>query len=382
MTSALSGALNPEFDRLRGAAIAMVVFHHWSFLFPSLSHSWRLSWTGVDLFFVLSGYLVTLSYLAAEERARGEPKTDASGMKMILRFWKRRLLRVGPAAVATALVTIVLSYTFNFSSVFGAPGDRWRELLALVGLVYNYAHLAGMEGKLFQFWSLAVEEHFYLLLPLAFALLKTARARLLFALSIVVLTWAVARPLVNPALLIANNDALYLRYASHLRFDALAAGACLGLIQSRHGLETLSRDWGKKDRLIALCSTFVLAAILMTLPGLHTPFSHGVGFIAYWAISGALVVLAAQRKDVVFGVPILAPALEFLGRRSYSIYLWHIPVQLTWMEIDARIGTGWKDSIGSSVATGIALVATTFLVSELSFRVFELSFMKTRRVAA
>jgi peptidoglycan/LPS O-acetylase OafA/YrhL len=296
-------------DVLRGLAIALVLFRHIpvkptsdetlsSFLF-------NIGWTGVDLFFVLSGFLI--SRLLFRE-------IQTSGTCTFVRFWIRRSFKIWPSYFILFLPWSVLVTGLRAQhSVAPEPGQ-----LSNLVFLQNYfpEHVRWPHS-----WSLAVEEHFYLAFPLMLLVLVRARALHRFPLlvtcvctTLFILRWT----LVSPEL-----DWTDFYYSTHLRADSLLFGTLLGYGQTFHNalFERIGR-WKA-----ACIST---AAATLGLAGLYplgeTAFSYTALFTLLYISYGAVVTTAAT---VGISRTIPARALAWLGTYSYTIYIAHAVVGAT-----------------------------------------------------
>ena len=161
----------PQLDALRGIAILVVMFHNEGGVFPSLqlSRVFASGWMGVDLFFVLSGFLITGILL------------DAKGSAGFFRnFYARRCLRIWPLYYAVVLfmfVGVPLLRPGLTSMIFERSSPWWAYPLYLQNFLIP--HSSGAIGPLGVTWSLAIEEQFYLIWPLVVRYLSTARLRVL-----------------------------------------------------------------------------------------------------------------------------------------------------------------------------------------------------------
>ena len=294
---------NQGLDVLRGVAILMVMVNHLEpnivpgFLAPSGAagflywHIKGFGTTGVDLFFVLSGFLI--SGLLFKELARTQ-RIDFP------RFWLRRAFKIIPSYLLLLLVLHLCGTT--------AWAERpWTHLLFLHNYLDNSTN-----GPT---WSLAVEEHFYLLLPLVLLILGTAtlsRPVLFRILLVAFILGITAGRCVHQATGTSNNDFML----SHFRMDSLAMG-----VLARHLLHTSawptraiqSRPW-----VATACALGLLAPALL-LSRMHPlMFCVGYGFLALGY--GVLVLLSAQRPPSANQAIM---AVSMIGRWSYNIYLWH-----------------------------------------------------------
>jgi len=280
-------------DALRGAAILLVLGRHYHF---------DPGWVGVDLFFVLSGFLVS-GLLFREYQRLGRVRVG--------RFLARRGFKIYPAFYAFMLVTaIYMRHT-------PTPPVVWvAECLFLQGyLPHIWSHT----------WSLAVEEHFYLLLALGLALIvRRGRgagnpfAVVVPATAIVALAELAARILTvsrHPGDLVADL------YPTHLRLDSLLFGVLLSYWYHFDG-ERLRRIVTSHRWIIA--ATSVAAVVLVMAMDVTSSFTLTVGLtLLYLGFGGALLLALMTPMHAAWR------PLAWIGTYSYAIYLWHVAI-LRW----------------------------------------------------
>jgi peptidoglycan/LPS O-acetylase OafA/YrhL len=313
----------PTVDGLRGVAILLVLCYHAPFLFRDLPEfvdqqtPWAMlgvfgrmslgGWIGVDLFFVISGFLITSILI----RLR-----DGGGSSWV--FWGRRGLRILPLAMLYLLVLFVLT-------LFGDPlkllphFEGWAWYALYLGNIhiamYGWQPLAMMI-----LWSLAIEEQFYLVWPLLVRMCSTRQ----------LLWWSGGLMLVAPlvrafTLSAADYPATYV--FTLCRLDALAAGAVVAVLFG-------SRTW--PDAAAGLCKRLAPLASVLIVITLLVPFSPSLPQTRPWlfsifgyswlAISFAVVLGASLGALGPIRAALTSPLLMFLGRRCYGLYLWHVLV--------------------------------------------------------
>jgi peptidoglycan/LPS O-acetylase OafA/YrhL len=308
-TRELGLGYRPALDGLRAVAITLVLLGHIAFfLVPSANGEFfRSGFLGVDLFFVLSGFLITTLLLQRHGR---EPHP-------IARFYARRALRLMPALIA--LLTVNLIVAAFFSSSFA---DALRSYGVSLTYTTNWAELhdVAISKYILHFWSLAVEGQFYLVWPLVlFGLLRLGlgRREIIAVLVGVVLGVALWR-----AIHWWNGEQwlrLYLR--TDLRADSLLVGAILALLPYDQLVRRVPA-WAR-----SVVGFVALAWIVAAAQGLKqwSDFLYLGGFTLIAFVAAAAIAMALQPGSAYYNVLATAP-MVFLGRISYSLYLWHFPV--------------------------------------------------------
>ncbi|HEU5408238.1 MAG TPA: acyltransferase, partial [Nitrospira sp.] len=273
----------PQLDILRAIAVLMVIgFHyHYDWLLD------RTGWAGVDLFFVLSGFLISGVLFIDEKR---------TGTISLKRFYYRRSLKIYPAYFFFLLLTAIC-----FPQV--------RSVLGLQDIFFLQSYF---KPAWIHTWSLAVEEHFYFLLPPLLLLLISRRklglipfislALLALCLTLRILAWAV-RPTLE-----------HVAYPSHLRMDSLFAGVALGYLFHYRG-EIFHRFRGPKTLALGLCALLPIVAL-----------PRETGFNLTCGLTFATVGFAALLAWSVNHPALRFRPVEQIGQYSYSIYLWHYVV--------------------------------------------------------
>lgn len=279
----------PALDGIRAVAILLVIGYHYFALPPGGE-------VGVDLFFVLSGFLITA--LLLEERA-------SRGMVSLRSFYVRRARRLFPALgvmVAVFLTVATVRGEHRVASAAAAVSYVGNILLAYgIAPVINHSPMVPL-------WSLAEEEQFYMLWPCALLLLLRSRRVLIWlCLFIVVLL------LYRAGLDTAGHSYTRLYYGPDTHASGLLVGCLLALWRVRFGLNVGER--GAKAAVVLVAASAVI--------GWHVPGWAAWGQPMLELGSALLVVAALSQTELARGLS--SPWLVWIGKRSYSLYLWHVP---------------------------------------------------------
>jgi peptidoglycan/LPS O-acetylase OafA/YrhL len=325
----------PALDGLRGLAVLGVLAYH-------LGFGWaKGGFLGVSLFFTLSGFLITNLLLA---------KPSLTG------FWGRRARRLLPAAFAGILLAIVVvAVAGTTDQVARLPGDvagaslyaaNWRFIIG------HNAYAAGFQAPspLLHYWSLAIEEQAYLVLPLVVCLLVTRRR-----LKVAVATLMAA----SAASTLVLHDVNRIYYGTDTRGFELLAGVLLAAVVGFPSSPRLPRWLGPA----ALAGT--LALWVTTSESAHWLYRGGL-----WAVSGlsCLLILSALRPGRL-GQALSARPLVAVGLRSYGIYVYHWPLLL----LLTPQTTGLH-----GILLDVVRVAATAAVAQVSYRWLELPIRQRR----
>ncbi|MFM7224142.1 MAG: acyltransferase family protein, partial [Actinomycetota bacterium] len=337
----------PYLDGLRTVAVALVVAFH------SGLGRFDGGYIGVDIFFVLSGFLVTRLLLAD---VRNGGRID------LLRFYARRFRRLLPAAALTLIVTaVVFTALANRLDVTETAGSFRAAFLYVAnwhfireGTGYFAADLD--RNPVLHFWSLAVEEQFYLLWPLALTGLLAATRRIggrrrLRTLAVIVATAAFASAVW--AVMLRTRDPLRSYYGTDARAYQLLAGACLALTPAAIRAVRRHQTLGRITAAISLAATVAVATNLVDLG----PVPRG---ILTTLLTVALITSLEATDRGVTRNALSRPTMVELGRISYGIYLWHWPV--IWVITNEFEPTPIQTFVITSlVATGLAAASNLLL---------------------
>lgn len=339
----------PALDGLRGVAVLGVLLFHVNWL--------KGGYLGVDLFFVLSGFLIT-SLLLVEWQAT---QHIALG-----HFWIRRARRLLPALFA--LLPMVSLYALIFADSTELSRIRGDGLATLLYVANWRAIFGGSDywalfvapSPLEHTWSLAIEEQFYVLWPLlvAFTLKVTrGKASVLFGICVVLAVGSA----VAMALLYAPERASRVYMGTDTRGASILVGAALACWRVRHVTPQTSKSTPLLDA-VGLVAVAWLSYAWCTLEG-QSPRLYRGGF---WISELAVLVLIActwQGQRSLWGRLLMLAPLRGLGLISYGLYLWHWPVFVVLSESRTHL---------SGISLGLLRLAVSGLVAVLSYRFLEL----------
>jgi peptidoglycan/LPS O-acetylase OafA/YrhL/lysophospholipase L1-like esterase len=301
----------PGLDGLRALAVAAVVAYH---LHLSFAKGGLL---GVQVFFVLSGYLITDLLV----RADGHLIT----VKM-QGFWIRRARRLLPALLVMLLAVIIYSAFFYKTELETVRSDLLPALLYYSNWYFIYHHVSyfarfGPPSPLGNLWSLAVEEQFYLLWPLTLLIAtRFTKSRKVLALTCALLAIASAAEmavLYKPGL---NPNRVYM--GTDTRAFALLIGSALALVLPRHNLKRLVPT--RYLEALGLIGLWIIISMFVGVNQYQT-FNYEGGMFLLALASALVTLLAAIPTSLVSRILGTRPA-AWIGERSYGIYLWHYPV--------------------------------------------------------
>lgn len=343
-TPGMGSTLRTDIQALRGLAVLLVLlFHAWPALLPG-------GFVGVDIFFVVSGYLIT-GLLVVEHDQQGRIGLPA--------FYARRVRRLLPAAslviAATALAFALVRSAFEArESVAGVVAAAlYVSNLRLAWRSVDYLAEAAQADPLLHTWSLGVEEQFYLLWPLLLVLLarrmpaRRAAAWLSVLVGVASLAAAIA---LTPVL------QSWAFFGLPTRAWEFAAGAAAWLLRPRLQSSGLSLRGRTATGLAAAGLAMMVGSAL--LYSARTPFPGTAALLPVLGACLALVFGASGAGRPRFN-PLHWPLLQALGDRSYSLYLWHWPVLLLAAELWPAVPRQWIAGAG---------LALSLLLADLSWR--------------
>ncbi len=363
MTGASHGHV-PALDGLRGLAVAFVLVHHLVRFAPGgalgalIENVAYAGYVGVDLFFVLSGFLITGILLASREAKDYYP-----------RFLLRRSLRIFPLYFAT-LAFIFLVFRPVARALGADPEPIVGPVVAYVLYVSNFAiahagHFGWRPTDIT--WSLAIEEQFYLVFPWVVRALSPSR----LVRALVVLAGLAIVIRTGLYLALGRDAAVPCYVLPFCRMDALALGGLVATLE-------VAPDTRVKRALEGLASVALVVVPVLALTGRlgqEDPFTMTIGYTIVALAMVGLVVRTSVRPTRALERLFTTSAMTFLGTRSYGIYLFHSLIEGAVRRLpglrDVFSETHLRDDVGMSVAFTITSLVLTLIAAQISFVCFE-----------
>jgi len=355
-----------EVDNLRAVAIVMTLVAHLSF-FTHEKNDWYAFtiqnvaqfWGGVDLFFVISGFVISKQLHSLLHVGRGWD-SNVDGLKV---FFVKRFFRIFPQAFFWASVVLFFSWYFNGVGKFGEFSKVAWHFFAAIFSVENIYLTFDVIPQLSIYWSLSIEEQFYIIFPLLLVFLSKKRV-------IAVLLVAAVFQLLLPRP-VDQSKLIFM-----VRYDALILGCFVYLWTLTGHYVKLREKLTGKMQLLFFVQIFLLFAI-MAIPVHLKSLWCMVGILdIFCCLIVAISVLqlkAFEFRSVAGGV------FDYLGKRSYAIYLCHIPIALLLLSMDSLMGTSLApQKIISYQIFGVVFLI--FLAAEMSYQIIEKPLREKGRV--
>ncbi len=350
-------------DGLRAIAVAAVVVFHFA---PSVLPAGFL---GVDVFFVVSGFLI--SRLVTREIER-------SGAVSLGNFWARRARRLLPAlATVTVVVLCAAAISFSNSEIHDLRAQALGTLFYCANWVIifakgNYFSGLGRPSPFLHMWTLAVEEQFYLVLPLVLFAARRVVVRHPFRTATIALVGAVASTVWMGVLVSPTGDPTRAYLGSDSHAMGLLVGVALGVLAgSGRPWEVLAR-WTRSNasaaRVVPLIAAGSLVAILVTMRVTRdrTLALYRGGFLVFAVLCAVIIAVVVTMPTAPIARLLRAPWLVAIGLRSYSLYLWHWPVRVF---VTPRAGLDGVMLFAVRLAFSVALAELSFRLVEQPLRV-------------
>lgn len=346
--------------------------------------------TGVDLFFVISGFVVTgslLRSLPALSHVQSFSERINLCSHAIKCFFMRRIFRILPPAYFWMLFYLALAVIFGKDSAYlvGTPSEIFKEIVHVSSGFYNYLGYKDDIAihHLGPYWSLAVEEHFYLLLPILLIFVASRHGRIFGCIVVILVVAGILRPFINSELL---DPLSFQIFTSHRRFDTLALGVMLALIKNPQI---------KNEKQVDIKSPFFIKIMLHLLPLIFIvllwcspsmfppPFKYSFGLTIYGLYALGLVFLASFERGYIFNYKYINRILEYIGERSYTLYLSHVGIICldilfsNWLTLHYPTFSNWFLQRTSGILIHFSLLLIVAIaISDIMYRLIEKPMIK------
>lgn len=332
---------------LRALAVFLVVLAH------ARIARFAGGYIGVDVFFVISGYVIT--GLLTREGGRGV------GHKLSC-FYARRIRRILPAATLALIATLIATYHWlgDLSGRNLAVDERWASLFAanwrFIDVKTNYLQSLQPPSVILHFWSLAVEEQFYLVFPVVvFGIWAVAPVRYrrsaLVALSVVVIIISAVWCAIQ-----TNSDPVAAYYSPFTRFWELSLGALIAVLPD---------SFQVPSQALKAAAGWIALTVIVASAVFFTDKTSYPGVAVWWPVGATAIILLVGRDRSGIGPELLLETrtANFVGDISYSLYLWHFPILMIPMQYSV---TG-----NISVTSRLELIAASVLIATISYYLVE-----------
>jgi len=351
VTATLKLGYRPELDGLRGISILLVYLHH--IYYPLMPRGFF----GVDIFFVLSGFLITS--LLLQEWSR-------EGSISLKDFYIRRVLRLMPALFLLIIIIGGFALIFN-KRVTETYQGIWLSLSYASNWLYAFGYFSP-HNPLGITWSLAIEEQFYLIWPLLLTLVlrfKLGRRWILYILILLIAFISLHRKILEEQ----GASIFRLYYASDTHADMLLIGCLVGLLISWNLLPH-DRRFKILMKSLAAVAVIFLGYLVGTTSWTYFTLCRCGGYTLV-AISIALILTVVITSPPKFALSVLRFApLVWIGRISYGLYLWHWPVR--WFIYP-------KNGLPTSAGQLLTVVVLSLSLTTLSYYFVEKPFLRWKK---
>ncbi len=350
-------------DGLRAIAVAAVIVFHFA---PTVLPGGFL---GVDVFFVVSGFLI--SRLVVREIA-------GSGTLSRRDFWARRARRLLPAlATVTVVVLIAAVIALSDTEMHDLRAQALGTLFYCANWVIihqngNYFATLGRPSPFLHMWTLAVEEQFYIVLPLVFFATRRALVRHPVRASVIALIGAVASTIWMAVLFSPTGDPTRAYIGTDSHAMGLLVGVALGVLAGAGrpwevfaGRVRANRTATRMAPVLAAAALIVIL-VTMRVADDHSTWLFRGGFLVFAVLCALIVAVLVSMPDAGIARVLRTPALVAIGVRSYSLYLWHWPVRVF---VTPSSGLHGAALFAVRLAISIVLAEISYRLIEQPFRV-------------
>ncbi len=351
----------PALDGIRGIAIILVLlYHNFSFI-----EYFNYGWIGVDFFFVLSGFLITTILL-----------NNLKSGNYYKNFYTRRVLRILPLyylSLVLFLLVLPAIKGFTLDMSYYRENQLWFWLyLQNWTLIFNEG---GNAHALDHYWSLAIEEQYYLLWPLIIMWIKRPKWILIVCITMLLL-------IIGARLYIWNNreelSISYLRLFLFTRLDGIIIGSMLAIIFYINS--KLIRKYFT-GFIILLTVANYLFYLLIKKQNPDFPTWGVAGYTTFSFLFAIVIYEAVMKENRLINSILTIGILRFLGKYSYGFYIFHWPVFLMFNPFFTELTSQLfeRNSLGQMITSALLSTIVGLIVSILSYHLFEIHFLKLKK---
>ncbi len=365
----------PTLDGMRGLAVLAVLVFHFAWTYPGEGHGglaermhdflWS-GWIGVDLFFVLSGYLITRGLVAPSTRALG------TRLKM---FWMRRVLRIFPLYYAFVIVGTVIAVALGLGWI-----PSWHYWLYMQNYTLAFDPVALRWTA--HFWSLAIEEQFYFVWPIV-ALVVPRRRLIVVIVGLVTACVLLRIGLVFKAHIWDDEQTVKFVYrATPTRADGLLLGALAAVLQ-REARHPIAIAWRRLRFPVLVATGVMLAGLYAVCHGLND-YDRRMVAVGYFTLAlffaSAVSMLADGAVNERVRAMLSSRVLVACGKVSYGMYIFHWVLVILLVPRIEKVQAAWSTSMQQAVGLGIIVggIVAIYGCAWLSFRFFENPFLRLK----
>ncbi len=330
----------PEIDGLRAIAVLAVILYHAEFMIFGMN-LFKGGFIGVDIFFVISGYMIT--YIILREISENRFS--------LIKFYERRARRILPALLFVMLATLPFAYIYMMPKALNEYAGASLSALGFGSNIWfwledSYIAEPSKLKPLLHTWTLAVEEQFYILFPLLLLLIRKYQLPLFIIGFLVSLQIAQSYSASNP-------DATF--FLLHTRMWELLAGAILAKLELNHGRSS--------SKINALMPWIGFMLIIYAITTFEDTMRHP-SYLTVVPVIGTMLIIRFSQEGKLSAKFLSLRLMTMIGLISYSLYLWHYPIFAF-----ARIDMG---ELSNSVK--FACIAVSFICAVLSYKCIEQPF--------
>ena len=351
------GNYYPALDGLRGLAILMIIMYH-NFDFLPLSQT---GWIGLDLFFVLSGFLITGILLQKKNSSH-----------FLRNFYARRILRIFPIYYLSFIIFLlilpkIISYPFDLNYFLAYQHWFWLE-------IQNWLFILKPKGNnnfLNHFWSLALEEQFYLICPWVVLFIRKIQNLISFLLGMLLLLLILRLAIWSFRL----ENVSYVNIYAFTRIDGLCVGSLLAIFrhQGNFELKTINRVLG----LIFFLLVFIVIPLFKVFFHARLPYLACCLFPTIALFWGFVVWSSIPRENLIFRV-FSNRLLIFFGKISYGLYIFHWPINRL-IKLRFEMGPDQLYHVGTTLFLAVISTAIAIVMSIISYYTYERYFLGLKR---